>query len=60
MSSKIEAEKLKIKWQTGKSASQMVKQGDIISIRGRGRLEVAEVRVTTKKGRTVVLLNRYL
>ena len=37
----------------------MVKQGDIISIRGRGRLEVAEVRGTTKKGRTVVLLKRY-
>ena len=31
-----------------------------ISIRGRGRLEVAEVRGTTKKGRTVVLLKRYL
>ena len=27
----------------------MVKQGDIISIRGRGRLEVAEVRGTNKK-----------
>lgn len=27
----------------------MVKQGDIISIRGRGRLEVAEVRGTTKR-----------
>ena len=60
MSSMIDAEKLKLNWQTVKSASQMVKQGDIISIRGRGRLEVAEVRGTTKKGRTVVLLKRYL
>ena len=32
----------------------------MIAIRGRGRLEVAEVRGTTKKGRTVVLLKRYL
>lgn len=60
MASMIDADKLKLNWQSVKSASQMVKQGDIISIRGRGRLEVAEVRGTTKKGRTVVLLKRYL
>ena len=30
------------------------------SMRGRGRLEVAEVRGQTKKGRTGVLLKRYL
>ena len=33
---------------------------DIISMRGRGRLEVAEVRGQTKKGRTVVVLKRYI
>ena len=60
MSSMIDAEKLKLNWQTVKSASQMVKQGDIISIRGSGRLAVAEVLGTTKQGRHVVLLKRYL
>ena len=35
-------------------------EGDILSMRGRGRLEVAEVRGTTKKGRTVVVLKRYM
>ena len=60
MASIIEADKLKLNWQSVKNTSQMVKQGDIISIRSRGRLEVAEVRGTTKKGRTVVLLKRYL
>ncbi|MCR5756980.1 MAG: RNA-binding protein, partial [Selenomonas sp.] len=58
--SDIAADKLKINWQPAKSASQNVKEGDILSMRGRGRLEVAEVRGTTKKGRTVVVLKRYL
>lgn len=56
----IAADKLKLNWQPVKSASQTVKEGDILSMRGRGRLEVAEVRGTTKKGRTVVVLKRYL
>lgn len=56
----IAADKLKLNWQPVKSASKIVKEGDILSLRGRGRLEVAEVRGTTKKGRTVVVLRRYL
>ena len=55
----IKAEKLKLNWQTVKNASQSIKEGDVISMRGRGRLEVAEVRGLTKKGRTSVLLRRY-
>ena len=55
----IKAEKLKLNWQTVKNASQAIKEGDIISMRGRGRLEVTEVRGQTKKGRTAVLLRRY-
>lgn len=56
----IAADKLKLNWQPVKNASQMVKEGDVLSMRGRGRLEVAEVRGLTKKGRTGVLLKRYL
>ena len=58
--SDIAADKLKLNWQSVRSASQTVKEGDILSMRGRGRLEVAEVRGKTKKGRTGVLLRRYL
>ena len=58
--SDIAADKLKINWQPVKNASQNVKAGDMLSLRGRGRLEVAEVRGQTKKGRTVVVLKRYL
>ena len=56
----IAADKLKLNWQSVKNASQTVKEGDVLSMRGRGRLEVAEVRGQTKKGRTGVLLKRYL
>jgi len=45
--------------QSAGSASKTVKQGDVLSMRGRGRVEVTEVRGQTKKGRTVVVLNRF-
>jgi len=56
----IAADKLKLNWQSVKNASQLVKEGDILSMRGRGRLEIAEVRGQTKKGRIGVLLKRYI
>lgn len=55
----ISAEKIKLNWQTVKNASQAIKAGDILSMRGRGRLEVAEIRGQTKKGRIGVLLKRF-
>ena len=58
--SDIEAEKLKLNWQPVKSAAQTVKEGDVLSMRGRGRVEVVEVRGKTKKGRIGISLRRYL
>jgi len=55
----IEADKLKLNWQQVRHASQSVKEGDVLSMRSRGRLEVAEIGGTTKKGRTVVVLKRF-
>ncbi len=56
----IEADKLKLNWQSVKNAAQTVKEGDIISMRGRGRIEIAEVRGQTKKGRIGITLKRYI
>ena len=56
----IGAEKVQLNWQTVKNASQAVKQGDVISFRGRGRVEVESVGGQTKKNRTVVALKRYI
>ena len=55
----IDADKLKLNWQPVKNASQSIKEGDVLSMRGRGRLEVQEVRGQTKKGRIVVVLKRF-
>ncbi|MBP2630884.1 MAG: RNA-binding domain protein [Firmicutes bacterium] len=60
ISDDIAADKLKINWQPAKSCSQSIKEGDIISMRGRGRVEVAEIRGQTKKGRIGIILKRYI
>ncbi|MDU2066543.1 MAG: YlmH/Sll1252 family protein [Sporomusaceae bacterium] len=60
MSDDIAADKIKLNWQPVRKSDQAVKAGDVISMRGRGRLEVAEVLGTTKKGRLSILLRRYL
>lgn len=57
--SEIDSEKVKLNWQAVKNSSQAIKEGDIISMKGRGRLEVVEVKGLTKKGRTSVLLKRF-
>ena len=56
----IAADKVKLNWQGIKNASVAIKEGDVLSMRGRGRLEVAEVRGNTKKGRIALLLKRYI
>jgi len=55
----IAADKVKLNWQSVKNAAQSIKEGDVLSMHGRGRLEVAEVRGQTKKGRIGVLLKRF-
>lgn len=60
MAGEFAADKLKINWQDAKNASQAVKAGDIISMRGRGRVEVCEILGQTKKGRISIQLKRYI
>ncbi len=55
----IAADKVKLNWQTVKNAAQSIKEGDVLSMHGRGRLEVAEIRGQTKKGRISVVLKRF-
>ena len=55
----IAADKVKLNWQTVKNAAQSIKEGDVLSMHGRGRLEVTEIRGQTKKGRISVVLKRY-
>lgn len=60
MATEIAAEKLKLNWQNIKSSSQQVKTGDIISMRGRGRVEICDIIGQTKKGRISILLKRFI
>jgi photosystem II S4 domain protein len=56
----IEAEKLKLNWRSNSNPAYPIKAGDIISLRGRGRLEVSEVMGKTSKDRFKVLLKKFL
>lgn len=60
MADEIKGQNVKLNWQDAKNPSQTVKEGDIISFRGRGRVELSEVRGTTKKGRFAITLKRYI
>jgi len=55
----ILAEKVKVNWSVVSDSSYGVKEGDIISIRGRGRVELDKVKGETKKGRILLILKRY-
>ena len=60
MAEEIKADKLRVNWQPAKGGSQSVQQGDSLSLRGRGRVDIVEILGETKKGRLSLLLRRYL
>lgn len=60
MAEEIKSQRVKVNFKEAKNAAQTVNVGDVISFRQRGRLEVAEINGLTKKGRTSVLLRRYI
>lgn len=55
----IDADRVQVNWQVAKGVSQTVKVEDVISIRGKGRIEIKEVTGKSRKGRTGLLINRY-
>jgi photosystem II S4 domain protein len=59
MADAIEARDVRVNWKEITQASSSVKAGDLISVRGKGRLEVGEIAVT-KKQRYRVQLTRYI
>lgn len=59
MSDLIAAGAVRVNWREGAKPKTTVKEGDVISLRGKGRVEVGEVG-ETKKGKFSVELTRYL
>ena len=60
MADEIKSLNVKVNWKEAKKAAQPVNEGDVISFRGRGRVEIEGIRGTTKKGRISVTLKRYI
>lgn len=59
MTDLIDGGDVRVNWKEVTQASTSVKPGDLIAIRGKGRLEVGEVAVT-KKERYRVQLTRFM
>jgi RNA-binding protein YlmH len=58
MAREIKGERLKINWRTIKDPDHPVQAGDVLSMRGRGRVMVYEVTGKSKKGRIGLILHR--
>ncbi len=59
MTREIKAERLKVNWKVISNPAHTVEEGDVLSLRGRGRLIIKEVQGKTRKGRINILLHRY-
>lgn len=60
MAREIKAERVKLNWRPVRDPAREVGPGDVVSIRGRGRVVVEAVEGTTRKGRISVVLKRYM
>lgn len=60
LSALIKGEKVKVQYKTITNPSFVVNKGQIISIRGRGRMEIAEVGNLTKKNRIHLTVKKYV
>ena len=56
----IRGDKVKVNWRRILQPSFQLKTGDVISLRGRGRLELSEVAGKTRKGRTRINISKFL
>ena len=55
----IKTDKIKVNWRQIGQPSFQLGEGDVLSIRGKGRLELAEIGPETKKGRVRVTLKKF-
>lgn len=56
----IKAEKLNLNWEMTNSPTKQVKEGDTITIRGKGRVVIEKIGGTTKKGRISITLKKFI
>lgn len=58
ISREVLAGNVKVNWEETKELSCIIKQGDVLSLKGKGRIILDEIGGTTKKGRTNVKIKR--
>lgn len=56
----MEAQRVFVNGKNEIKASKQIKQNDIITIRGKGRFIIKEFTGTTRSGRTVILVEKYI
>lgn len=56
----IKSGKLQLNWQTTENPATPVEEGDVISLRGHGRVKILEVGGQSRKGRTILKVGKYL
>lgn len=56
----IKSDRVSLNWVKTDNTAKAVKEGDTISIKGKGRVEVSKVGGTTKKGRINISLKKYI
>lgn len=56
----IKAEHIKINWQPVKSLTVKLKEGDIISLKGKGRIQLALLEGKSRKGRHRIKIKKYI
>lgn len=56
----IEGEKVNVNWSFISHVSFILKQGDIVSVRGYGRAELTEIKGKTRKDRISIVISRYV
>jgi RNA-binding protein YlmH len=55
----VKADKVKINHQPVAKPSVNVKDGDVVSVRSKGRIQVGDVQATTKKGNLRLKLRKF-
>lgn len=56
----IHADKVSVNWEPSKSSAQMLQEGDVLSIKGKGRIILDHVGGTTRKGRISIAIKRLI
>ena len=56
----VESGRVQVNWAICQKSDRLLEEGDVVSARGFGKFELAEVGGVTRKGRTSILVRRYV